>query len=56
MGIGGSATNDGGFGLEARALGWEFLERTGQLHHPLDRFDRADLPATAPPTSLGSGN
>ena len=26
MGIGGSATNDGGFGL-ARALGWEFLDR-----------------------------
>ena len=30
MGIGGSATNDGGFGL-ARALGWEFLDREGQL-------------------------
>ena len=30
MGIGGSATNDGGFGL-ARALGWEFLDRNGQL-------------------------
>lgn len=28
IGIGGSATNDGGFGL-ARALGWEFLDRTG---------------------------
>ena len=28
MGIGGSATNDGGFGL-ARALGWEFLDRAG---------------------------
>jgi len=27
-GIGGSATNDGGFGL-ARALGWQFLDRTG---------------------------
>ncbi len=27
-GIGGSATNDGGFGL-ARALGWEFLDRAG---------------------------
>src|SRR5215470_17235582 len=25
LGIGGSATNDGGFGL-ARALGWEFLD------------------------------
>ena len=28
IGIGGSATNDGGFGL-ARALGWRFLDRTG---------------------------
>ena len=29
MGIGGSATNDGGFGL-ARALGWQFLDGSGQ--------------------------
>src|SRR5437899_9266551 len=29
IGIGGSATNDGGFGL-ARALGWRFLNRQGQ--------------------------
>ena len=29
IGIGGSATNDGGFGL-ARALGWEFLNRAGE--------------------------
>jgi glycerate 2-kinase len=29
MGIGGSATNDGGFGL-ARGLGWEFLDRDSQ--------------------------
>lgn len=28
IGIGGSATNDGGFGV-ARALGWEFLDRAG---------------------------
>lgn len=28
LGIGGSATNDGGFGL-ARALGWEFRDRAG---------------------------
>jgi glycerate 2-kinase len=28
MGIGGSATNDGGFGL-ARALGWEFFDHKG---------------------------
>ncbi len=30
IGIGGSATNDGGFGL-ARALGWEFLDKHGRL-------------------------
>lgn len=29
VGLGGSATNDGGFGL-ARALGWEFLDRAGR--------------------------
>ena len=29
VGLGGSATNDGGFGL-ARALGWEFLDREGR--------------------------
>ena len=29
VGIGGSATNDGGFGM-ARALGWKFL-RTGSI-------------------------
>jgi len=29
VGIGGSATNDGGFGL-ARALGWRFLDREGR--------------------------
>jgi glycerate kinase len=28
LGIGGSATNDGGFGL-ARGLGWEFLDKSG---------------------------
>ena len=30
MGLGGSATNDGGFGL-ARALGWDFFNRKGEL-------------------------
>jgi glycerate kinase len=30
IGIGGSATNDGGFGL-ARALGWQFVDRQGAL-------------------------
>src|SRR5258706_8081248 len=34
LGIGGSATNDGGFGL-ARALGWQFLDSTGR---PIERW------------------
>jgi glycerate kinase len=36
VGIGGSATNDGGFGL-ARALGWQFLDRAGK---ELDQWPR----------------
>ena len=46
MGIGGSATNDGGFGL-ARALGWEFLDRKGELIEQwtgLDRLERIRAP------------
>src|ERR1039458_5941774 len=35
MGIGGSATNDGGFGL-ARSLGWKFLEEGGPTMANLD--------------------
>ncbi len=34
IGIGGSATNDAGFGL-ARGLGWQFLDEAGQ---PIDRW------------------
>src|SRR5436309_15958916 len=34
VGIGGSATNDGGFGL-ARALGWRFLDRDDR---PIERW------------------
>jgi len=30
VGVGGSATNDGGFGL-ARGLGWQFLDRDGRV-------------------------
>jgi glycerate kinase len=46
MGIGGSATNDGGFGL-ARALGWEFLNRAGQ---PIERWtDLTGLASLRPP-------
>ncbi len=46
IGIGGSATNDGGFGL-ARALGWQFLDRKGQLLErwtDLHRLDRIRAP------------
>jgi glycerate kinase len=38
LGIGGSATNDAGFGL-ARALGWRFLDPAGQ---PIDRWTGLD--------------
>jgi glycerate kinase len=41
VGIGGSATNDGGFGL-ARALGWKFLDDDGKA---IERW--TDLPALA---------
>ena len=41
IGIGGSATNDGGFGM-ARALGWQFLDR---LDQPITRW--TGLPALA---------
>lgn len=55
VGIGGSATNDGGFGL-ARSLGWKFLDRQGreitqwtrlknlnQLHRPEREIKFASL-------------
>jgi glycerate 2-kinase len=41
VGLGGSATNDGGFGL-ARALGWQFLTRDRE---PIESW--RDLPAAA---------
>jgi glycerate kinase len=46
MGIGGSATNDGGFGL-ARVMGWEFLDRKGELIERwtgLDQLERIRAP------------
>jgi glycerate kinase len=45
IGIGGSATNDGGFGL-ARALGWIFLDRRG---NQITRWTQLDLLATVRP-------
>jgi glycerate kinase len=47
VGIGGSATNDGGFGL-ARSLGWKFLDRRGCLIQrwiELRRLSRVQPPA-----------
>src|ERR1700758_3805573 len=38
LGIGGSATNDGGFGL-ARAMGWEFHDKSGRS---LERWTELD--------------
>jgi len=46
VGIGGSATNDGGFGL-ARALGWRFLDKQG---HEIERWtDLRRLHSAQPP-------
>jgi glycerate 2-kinase len=48
MGIGGSATNDGGFGL-ARALGWEFLDRHASLIEQwtgLDKLAKIHAPSS----------
>jgi glycerate kinase len=39
IGVGGSATNDGGFGV-ARALGWEFLDRAGKTIHSWTQLDK----------------
>ena len=48
MGIGGSATNDAGFGM-ARALGWKFFDEAGQ---PIERWIHLDrLHRWAPPES-----
>lgn len=46
LGIGGSATNDGGFGL-ARALGWSFLDKAGRAIErwvSLDSLEQIDPP------------
>ena len=46
IGIGGSATNDGGFGL-ARGLGWVFLDRR---QNPIERWiELKDLASLRPP-------
>ncbi len=48
MGIGGSATNDGGFGL-ARSLGWKFLDRNANLIEHWTGLDQlAKIRAPAP--------
>jgi glycerate kinase len=48
IGVGGSATNDAGFGL-ARSLGWRFLEKDGT---PIERWRNLDrLTSLVPPPS-----
>ena len=50
VGLGGSATNDGGFGM-ARALGWEFLDRR---RNPLQKWtDLNSLVFLQPPPPAG---
>ncbi|MBM3849721.1 MAG: glycerate kinase [Verrucomicrobia bacterium] len=54
MGIGGSATNDAGFGL-ARALGWRFLDPAGQSIERwtgLDRLHRWQAPESPFPVPV----
>lgn len=50
IGIGGSATNDGGFGL-ARALGWKFRDRSGRAFEQW--WQLRDLAAVEPPSQPG---
>jgi len=50
IGIGGSATNDGGFGM-ARAIGWQFLDcadRPIERWVDLERLDRLQPPRSKP--------
>ena len=55
IGLGGSATNDGGIGL-ASALGWKFLDRRGEEIEPngagLLRLDRIIAPQPRPRASI----
>ena len=54
IGVGGSATNDGGFGV-ARSLGWNFLdvqERPIERWSDLDRLKRICAPAAADTAAL----
>jgi len=48
IGIGGSATNDAGFGL-ARALGWQFVDHAGKVIESWTQLDR--LAAVHPPAA-----
>ncbi len=51
IGLGGSATNDGGFGL-ARALGWRFFDGDGAAIRrwgELERLERLEPPPQPPP-------
>ncbi len=50
LGVGGSATNDGGAGMAA-ALGWRFLNEEGKELQPIPR-ELADLAFIEPPKNL----
>lgn len=53
LGVGGSATNDGGFGL-ARALGWQFLDASGTEIERWTALDRLAVLARPTENVLGS--
>lgn len=51
IGLGGSATNDGGFGL-ARALGFRFLANKHELQTPAEMINLAHIKKPAQPSSM----
>lgn len=52
VGVGGSATNDGGFGL-ARALGWRFVDRSGKMIERWTGLHRLECILPPVPTEAG---
>ena len=51
IGLGGSATNDGGMGM-ARALGWEFVDQAGEAIESWTQLDRLARVEPPPPMAL----
>jgi glycerate 2-kinase len=52
IGLGGSATNDGGFGM-ARALGFQFLANEHEVETPAELVNLARIKSPATPLSIG---